>query len=107
MNNEVKARWIQALKSGNFQQGKNSLHYENKFCCLGVLCELAVENNVSSYERSVDSSYTYYDGGSTTPAARVLNWAELESITVETLIRMNDSYENSFETIANYIEENL
>lgn len=41
---EVQARvraWIEALRSGKYGQGKSELRVaKNKFCCLGVLCDL-------------------------------------------------------------------
>lgn len=40
MNPEVKRRWIEALRSGKYQQSRKYLHDENGFCCLGVLCDL-------------------------------------------------------------------
>ena len=48
MNPEIKAQWVAALRSGEYEQGKWALHYvdENgnaQFCCLGVLCDLAVK----------------------------------------------------------------
>ena len=43
MNPEIRAKWAAALRSGEFPQGDGYLHYEDTFCCLGVLCELAVK----------------------------------------------------------------
>ena len=40
MNAEIKARWIEALRSGKYQQGIGYLRSKNdRFCCLGVLCD--------------------------------------------------------------------
>lgn len=41
MNREVKAKWLEALRSGKYAQGYESLRQGNKFCCLGVLCEIS------------------------------------------------------------------
>jgi hypothetical protein len=53
MNLEVKELWLSALRSGEYVQGKNLLHKSfpdtdkpDEFCCLGVLCDLAVKNGV-------------------------------------------------------------
>lgn len=46
MNQDIKQRWVSALRSGEFEQGTDNLRKGNKFCCLGVLCELAVEDGV-------------------------------------------------------------
>lgn len=52
MNPTVKQKWLQALRSGEFEQAHGELKqrretskgkpesYTYKFCCLGVLCEL-------------------------------------------------------------------
>jgi hypothetical protein len=46
MNPEIKERWIAALTSGDYSQTKRKLGDENGYCCLGVLCEIAVEDGV-------------------------------------------------------------
>lgn len=43
MKEHVKDKWVKALRSGKYKQGKNTLHEVNgqpSFCCLGVLCDL-------------------------------------------------------------------
>jgi hypothetical protein len=35
-----KAKWVAALRSGDYQQGTGNLDYMGKFCCLGVACRL-------------------------------------------------------------------
>lgn len=37
---EIKAKWVAALRSGKYQQGRGGLRNGDKFCCLGVLCDL-------------------------------------------------------------------
>lgn len=47
MNLDVKKRWIEALRSGDYKQTEGTLNRNDEtFCCLGVLCELAVEDGV-------------------------------------------------------------
>lgn len=36
----MKKEWIEALKSGEYSQGKDSLCQDGKYCCLGVLSNL-------------------------------------------------------------------
>jgi hypothetical protein len=38
---ELKAKWLEALRSGNYPQGKKRLRSEDGWCCLGVLCNVA------------------------------------------------------------------
>lgn len=42
MLNENAKKWVAALRSGDYKQGKFVLHNEteDKFCCLGVACEI-------------------------------------------------------------------
>ena len=47
MNEEIKALWLTALRSGDYKQGKGALNKNGKFCCLGVLCDLAVKAGVT------------------------------------------------------------
>jgi len=34
------ADWVNALRSGDYEQGQDYLCRDGKFCCLGVLCEI-------------------------------------------------------------------
>lgn len=36
----LKDRWVQALRSGDYTQGRGFLRQGDLFCCLGVLCDL-------------------------------------------------------------------
>lgn len=65
MNPEIKQRWLTALRSGEYKQGFSRLCLKNSdnedtYCCLGVLCELAVQDGVVSktYKRET-SEYEY------------------------------------------------
>lgn len=45
MDPQLKERWIEALESGKYEQGRNVLRdKDNKFCCLGVLCDVMKPN---------------------------------------------------------------
>lgn len=41
MTPELKAQWLDALRSGRFKQGAGALNFGGRHCCLGVLCEVA------------------------------------------------------------------
>lgn len=44
MNPKIKELWLNALKSGHYQQGVGRLHnHKGKMCCLGVLCDLYIK----------------------------------------------------------------
>ncbi len=38
--NKVAQAWVAALRSGEYKQTKGNLKNNNKFCCLGVMCDL-------------------------------------------------------------------
>lgn len=48
MNQDVKEKWLTALRSGEYRQGTGALKdsTRNAYCCLGVLCEIAVKDGV-------------------------------------------------------------
>lgn len=44
MDAKLKDLWLKALRSGEYEQGKDSLKDETGgYCCLGLLCHLAAE----------------------------------------------------------------
>lgn len=54
-NKEAVKKWVEALRSGNYKQGKGALRVtqgrelspsEDRFCCLGVACDLAEREGV-------------------------------------------------------------
>jgi hypothetical protein len=40
MNQEIKQKWVEALRSGKYEQGQRQLRKGDKYCCLGVLCHV-------------------------------------------------------------------
>lgn len=52
MNSDIKTKWVQALRSGEYEQARGALHVRNaggdKFCCLGVLCDVLVKEGLYS-----------------------------------------------------------
>jgi len=114
MNPIVKQKWIAALRSGEYKQGKEALRRGEKFCCLGVLCVLAiksgVEVNVSSTRIDGADKYQFDGEGWFLPKV-VQEWAELDSDNPSdglgnTLSNLNDN-NVPFTQIADLIEEHL
>lgn len=117
MNKEIKARWIAALRSGEYRQGRGWLKTEDdSYCCLGVLCELAVQDGIIRPTIKRDDLW-WFDGTDTkllpTP---VIRWAELpDNSDVDavhggvhnSLAELNDIGEYSFAQIADVIEDSL
>jgi len=40
MDVEIKQKWVDALRNGNYKQGSNFLRVDDCYCCLGVLCDI-------------------------------------------------------------------
>jgi len=59
MNANIKKMWLAALRSGQYQQGKESLKTEEgKFCCLGVLCDISRLGKWEDATLGTDKWYT-------------------------------------------------
>lgn len=43
MNQEIKKKWVEALRSGDYKQTTGYLKRDNCFCALGVLCDLYIK----------------------------------------------------------------
>lgn len=60
MNQQIKAEWVAALRSGEYKQGINLLRQDDKFCCLGVLCDLHRKAHQKEGEDDTDNSWFPY-----------------------------------------------
>lgn len=71
MDETIKKQWVEALRGGDYKQGRASLHVTgidgmDRYCCLGVLSELAVEAGAIkrySHVSDTNSSTMFYYGG--------------------------------------------
>ncbi len=125
MNSEIKAKWVAALRSGDFTQGTGALNYDGRYCCLGVLCELGRQEGV--VEKEVEGLFGQYVSKDSERSTSILpysirQWAGLgdspevvipdpeevyERGSIVTLIELNDTLRLSFADIADIIEEML
>lgn len=121
MNADVKARWVNALRSGEYQQTQGSLRRllpdegsPPGFCCLGVLCDLAEQEGLVTSAPINDGfvlayGATRFKESAFLPTA-VMEWAGLlddSPATYDTtLVSLNDGG-STFEEIAQVIEEEL
>ncbi|QGT54356.1 hypothetical protein b3_0112 [Synechococcus phage B3] len=116
MNSRIKEKWIAALRSGEYTQGKKQLHSkEGAFCCLGVLCDLYLKEKGLAWEDSGDEWYELvYDDRryATVPPISVREWAGTNSADSNfyprngsiNLIKHNDELGSDFNKIADVIE---
>lgn len=125
MKADIKTEWLAALRSGKYQQGKRVLKTaDDKFCCLGVLCDLSGVGKWSDEAHAFPSEehgFVYQtpngdDDGAVLPFY-VEEWAGLNdvnptiasmefSLLGETLAALNDRGA-SFTEIADLIEKHL
>ena len=95
MEKELRDRWVAALRSGEYKQGKSALRRDGKYCCLGVLREIIHPGcHASKWNKGQYLS---------TVALRSVRFGERIQIT---LGEMND-HGSTFSEIADYIEANL
>ena len=69
MNQELKAKWVAALRSGKYTQGQGYLHRvidgQERFCCFGVACDLAWRDG--EVERRDEGGVMFYEEGDCYP----------------------------------------
>lgn len=135
MNPDVKAQWLEALRSDEFIQGREQLKGEIwnndedevidfEYCCLGVLCELASRAGVGGWDNTEGRETRYAtpamvngfpDRSWSTLPYGVQQWAGISVCDPAvrdpnggrtTLSALNDEGK-SFEFIADVIEEDL
>lgn len=112
MNQDIKAKWVAALRSGEYQQGDDKLknHVDNTYCCLGVLCDLHSKltglghwDDNGHYRDRLDGNDLYLTTG-------VRLWAELDEhhprVDGDGLGTLNDNG-YTFAQIADLIEVHL
>lgn len=111
----VVRRWVKALESGQYRQGTGFLVSRgrkfDKFCCLGVLCDMAVRAKVIAAPKSYSNTPYAYCGENKVLPPTVLRWAGLKSENGDfgddgnTLAELNDDG-NTFKQIAKIIRSN-
>lgn len=110
---ELTRKWIAALRSGNYNQGRYLLHSkENNYCCLGVLCDISLlgewlycDNERDISGRCKFKSLTTSLVSDNYPPKEVRELVGLELNEQCELVAMNDNEKCSFDDIANRIEE--
>ena len=111
MKKEIADKWVAALP--RFTQAKGWLHPRAGHCCLGVLCEVAIEEGVA-LPKITENNTTSYDGQTKGLPYSIMQWAGLRTDTgrlisnsdgmIISLAGMND-HDSTFEDIAQVIRE--
>ena len=120
MNPVVKAKWLEALRSGEYQQTDGLLRTAaDGYCCLGVLSQLASDEGVVPQPKELNGSYRWVndqgDSRGMYLLPEVMKWAGLDSVSgeieTEDHVRLSLSHMNDdgveFPEIADAIEKYL
>jgi hypothetical protein len=79
MRESVKNKWVAALKSGKYKQGHGALHSiqddNETFCCLGVLCEVFMDEGNGLDVGRTQNNFVKYNGQTSYPPKEVREWA--------------------------------
>lgn len=104
MNSEMKANWLKALRSGEYEQCKGRLRLGNGYCCVGVLCNISGQGKWMEGQilRNLQE-YVYLGKRISYPIGPKL----IDNVAVnDAIVNMNDGGK-SFAEIADYLETNL
>lgn len=116
MDQTLKAKWVEALRSGKYRQGKGRLRDdEDRMCCLGVCADIFAPSGWRRL-RAESRWFSYSDGDALRYCRLPDSTREALGLTGEQengLIDRNDGTggftgnPQTFEQIADYIEQNL
>jgi len=116
MNPIIKEQWLHALRSDKFKQGRDYLHKDGKHCCLGVLCELAVDAGVIDSFKAEGRPTIYGGYDEATLPQEVQDWAGLTEDIPVVSVEIDDEEQHlaslndngwTFKEIADVIEKEL
>lgn len=102
MNPELKAKWLEALRSGRYQQGKTCLRAGDAFCCLGVLCDVSEQGKWTDGDST--RYFTVTDQGAYCLFPPT-GWLGREMSNA--IVNMNDEQGKTFNEIADWLEANV
>lgn len=110
MKKSIAMKWVAALESGLYKQCRGQLRKNDKFCVLGVLCNLHAEAHPEI--ASLEIFEGVYMRRSTLLPRVVAKWAGMEHVAGgfttkhESLLTLNDERMLTFPAIAEVIRHN-
>lgn len=76
---EIKSKWLYALRSEEYKQGKGFLRTGDEYCCLGVLCDLYQKETGNGFWSGTPEGLHYFVIGEEDthrlPPAEVVDWS--------------------------------
>ena len=109
MKSEIKQAWLNALRSGDYQQGRKYLRQCDQYCCLGVLCDLyskAAGLEWEPLEGNADQVQSMLNHETTLPF-KVQEWAGIPGKPNPLELAAYNDNGATFAELANMIEEYL
>lgn len=114
MKPEIKQKWVQALRSGEYKQCYSCLKFNNCFCVLGVLCDI-LKQEVNGRWDNHGKFITPNGARTTVLTGDVVKYCNLDSNNPELntdgmthkITVLNDRYHYTFDELAYLIETNL
>lgn len=107
MDQQIKAAWLKALRSGKYKQGSEYLFNNGEYCCLGVLAKVIG----AKFDKDGIPIFKGKRVGAQNSSDSLLSptFCGLRTSTQQTLASMNDGIpeSKSFREIADYIERRL
>lgn len=113
MNPEIKTKWVKALRNGEYRKGRSQLRIGDRFCCLGVLCDIHAKEFSKTWDGEV------YIGEQINLPSETFEWAGLDSEGCPSnpiiqyngqhvhLSALNDNTSKTFPEIAEIIDQQL
>lgn len=107
MDPEVRRRWLEALRSGEYAQGIGYLRSVAGFCPLGVLLDVSSDNLEGTWNPVATNHYSFDLGGDRLLKEIPSDFFGISEKNLETIMACNDRYRYSFDVIATWIENNV
>jgi hypothetical protein len=101
INKEFWTKWIAALRSGEYVQGKGYLNRKEKYCCLGVAVDILDPNG---WKGSFDVKC--YEKEEACLTKQTLQKIGLSFELQAKLVKMNDNG-HDFKSIADFLEKEM
>lgn len=105
MKPAIKTLLIEALKSGDYKKTSGRMRRGDRFCALGILCNLHAQAHPKF--AATQKVKGMYDGTTHMPPTRVQKWSGITSSEVYKIVSWNDDSKLSFREIAQQIERDF
>lgn len=94
-------KWVDVLRSGEYEQGTGHLCKDDKFCCLGVACEV-YQSEFGDLRINTQHGMKHYDNDSGMLPKKVRDWLGVPDDDILSNVKTDDVYDR----LLSYIELN-